>query len=256
MEYQQINAQTIGGWVREGWEWGRPVPREEFLRAKQGEIRILLTPTRPVPREWFGELAGRKVLGLASGGAQQMPVLSAAGARCTVMDITPEQLESERIYAEREGYEIGIVQGDMTRPLPFGDESFDLIVHPVSNCYIREVKPVWRECFRILRPGGRLLCGLDNGINFIVDEAEEKTIVRRLPYDPLSDPELMAEGIRNGDGVQFSHTLEEQIRGQLQAGFLLRDCYEDTNGSGRLHEYGIPTFWATYAEKPYAERTL
>lgn len=51
------------------------------------------------------------------------------------------------------------------------------------------------------------------------------------------------------DGIQFSHTLEEQIRGQLQAGFRLVDCYEDTYGEGRLHDLNIPTFWATYAVK-------
>lgn len=53
-------------------------------------------------------------------------------------------------------------------------------------------------------------------------------------------------------GMQFSHTLDEQIRGQIQAGFRIVDLYEDTNGEGRLHELGIPTFWATCAEKPAA----
>lgn len=52
------------------------------------------------------------------------------------------------------------------------------------------------------------------------------------------------------DGVQFSHTLDEQIRGQIQAGLRIVDLYEDTNGYGRLHELGIPSFWATLAQKP------
>jgi hypothetical protein len=50
-------------------------------------------------------------------------------------------------------------------------------------------------------------------------------------------------------GVQFSHTLDEQIRGQIQAGFVIKDLYEDINGTGPLHDHGIPTFWATLAAK-------
>ena len=51
-------------------------------------------------------------------------------------------------------------------------------------------------------------------------------------------------------GIQFSHTLEEQIGGQLRAGFIIRDLYEDTNSSGNLHEKNIPSFVAVLAEKP------
>ena len=118
---------------------------------------MVLTPTRKVPHEWLGDLRGKKILGLASGGGQQMPIFAALGAECTVLDYSRSQLESERMVAEREGYSIRIIRGDMTRPLPFADGEFDLIFHPVSNCYIREVKPVWKECWRVLRPGGVLL---------------------------------------------------------------------------------------------------
>lgn len=113
---------------------------EGFLKAEQGECRMLLTPTKPVPREWYpSDLSDLRVLGLASGGGQQMPVFAALGARCTVFDYAPSQLESERMVAEREGYEIEVVLGDMSRPLPFADGEFDLIFHPVSNCHIEEV---------------------------------------------------------------------------------------------------------------------
>jgi ubiquinone/menaquinone biosynthesis C-methylase UbiE len=99
-------------------------------------------------------LKGKRVLGLASGGGQQMPIFAALGAICTVFDYTEAQLESERMVSEREGYPIAIVQGDMTKPLPFEDGSFDLIFFPVSNVYIEEAKPVFKECYRILKKGG------------------------------------------------------------------------------------------------------
>lgn len=248
--YADVNARAIDGWNAAGWEWGTPITHEEYERARGGDWQMLLTPTKPVPPEWYPvDMSGLRVLGLASGGGQQMPIFSALGATCTVLDYTPSQLESDRMVAEREGYEIELVRGDMSRPLPFEDESFDLIFHPVSNCYIQDVKPLWRECHRILKPGGRLLAGLDNGFGYVFDYPEEERAVYSLPFNPLRNPDHMTALDPVEDGILFSHTLEGQIRGQLQAGFQLIDCYEDTSGKGRLHDLNIPVFWATYAVK-------
>lgn len=249
MGYTDINAETIDRWVENGWEWGVPISQEQFRAAVSGDWQMLLTPVKPVPREWFPPLRGTKVLGLASGGGQQMPIFAAQGAECTVLDYSERQLESERMVAAREGYAIEIVRADMTKPLPFPDASFDLIFHPVSNCYIEDVQHVWDECFRILRPGGLLMAGLDNGFNFLFGDEDEQEIRYSLPFNPLRDPKLMEDLRQTDSGVQFSHTLEEQIRGQIRAGFRLLDLYEDTNGSGFLHEHGVPTFWATLAQK-------
>lgn len=249
MDYQQMNAEFVDKWCRDGWEWGKPISHEDFLRAKAGDWQIFLTPTRPVPKAWLGDLQGAQVLGLASGGGQQMPVLSALGARCTLLDYSPQQCETERRVAAREGYGIRVIHADMTKPLPFADGAFDLIVHPVSNCYVEEVRPIFRECFRVLRPGGTLLCGLDNGINYIFDETGT-TLRYALPYNPLRDPALMEEALRNDWGVQFSHTLEEQIGGQLEAGLRLTDVYEDYDSQGNLASHHVPTYWATRAVKP------
>ena len=246
--YCDINSNTIDRWVEEGWEWGKPITHEAFLKAKNGEWQVLLTPTKPVPKEWFGTLSHKKLFGLASGGAQQIPVFSALGAECTVLDYSKKQCESEKETAEREGYSVNVIRGDMTKPLPFPDETFDIIFHPVSNVYIKEVEPVFKECFRILKKGGVLLCGLDNGINFMVDDDEER-IVNSFPFDPLKNSEQLKQLADSDCGVQFSHTAEEQIGGQLKAGFVLTDIYEDTNGEGRLHELNIPTFYATRAVK-------
>ncbi|MBQ1341445.1 MAG: class I SAM-dependent methyltransferase, partial [Erysipelotrichaceae bacterium] len=126
--YQDINAETIDRWIEEGWTWGVPISHEDYEKVRQGVWKILLTPTKAVPRDWFPELNGARVLGLASGGGQQMPVLTALGARCTVLDYSERQIEAERFVAAREGYEIDCVRADMTKPLPFADGSFDLIV--------------------------------------------------------------------------------------------------------------------------------
>ncbi|MDR0818447.1 MAG: class I SAM-dependent methyltransferase [Oscillospiraceae bacterium] len=251
MDYTEINSKTIDRWVENGWEWGTPIPHETFVNAKNGEWDVLLTPTKFVPKEWFPELNGAKLLGLASGGGQQMPIFTALGAVCTVLDYSEKMLDAERLVAEREGYEINIVKADMTKRLPFEDNSFDIIFHPVSNCYVEDVYHVWNECYRVLKPGGTLLAGMDNGLNFLFDSYDHPLVIANtLPYNPLKNPEQMKKLMDGNDGVQFSHTLAEQIGGQLKAGFILKDVYEDFNSDPDAIADGIPAYWATKAIKP------
>ncbi len=246
--YQDVNARTIDRWVDEGWEWGRPVSHEDYLRARAGDWQVQLTPTKPVPRGWLGDLRGKRVLGLASGGGQQGPLFVAAGAEVTILDYSPAQLATERAVAEREGYDIEVVRADMTKPLPFAGETFDLVFNPVSICYIREVEPLWREVARVLRPGGALLTGFDTVVNYLADEAEER-IVWRQPFDPLTQPEARAFLEADDAGMQFSHGLSETLGGMLRAGLSVVDVYEDTNGEGRLYELNVPTYLAVRAAK-------
>lgn len=248
MNYQDINAQTIDRWVEEGWEWGIPISHEVYMAAIEGKWDVVLTPTKAVPHHWFGELKGKKVLGLASGGGQQMPIFAALGAECTVLDYSPKQLESEHMVAAREGYEINIVRADMTKTLPFEDESFDLIFHPVSNCYVEKVEPIFAECYRVLKRGGVLLCGLGNEVNYLVND-DETTICNAMPFNPLQNEQQRKQLEQDDCGMQFSHNAEEQLGGQLKAGFVLTDIYSDTNGEGRLHEMGVETYYATRAIK-------
>ena len=70
MDYQQLNADTIDKWCRDGWEWSVPITHEAYMKAQQGDWQVYLTPTKPVPRAWLGELRGKRVLGLASAGGQ------------------------------------------------------------------------------------------------------------------------------------------------------------------------------------------
>ena len=229
---------------------------EQISQARSGIISILLTPTRPVPMEWFPVLKGLEVLCLASGGGQQGPILAAAGARVTVFDNSPKQLARDRHVAERENLEIELVEGDMADLSALPDNHFSLIIHPVSNIFIASVRPVWREAFRVLRPRGSLLAGIVNPVQYIfdfelLDEKGELEVRHSIPYSDLvslSD-EQRRSYLENGDPLEFGHTLEDQIGGQIDAGFLLSGFYEDIDPTSVLGEH-IPTFIATRAFKP------
>ena len=119
-KYQEINSQTIDRWVKEGWEWGEPITHEVYQKALNGDWGVLLTPTKNMPKEWLpNSIKDLKLLGLASGGGQQMPIFKALGADVTVLDYSKEQLKSEELVAKRECYSISIVHYDMTKVLPF-----------------------------------------------------------------------------------------------------------------------------------------
>ena len=138
-----IRAYNRAAWdknVERQNKWTVPISTETIQRARQGEFELLLTPTKPVPMNWFPELDGTRTLCLASGGGQQGPLLAAAGAVVTVFDNSPKQLEQDRLVANRDGLLIETVEGDMADLSIFAEQSFDLIVHPVSNEFVTDVR--------------------------------------------------------------------------------------------------------------------
>ncbi|MDQ0271291.1 class I SAM-dependent methyltransferase [Cytobacillus purgationiresistens] len=210
----------------EGGEWSLPISHQDFVKGLDGQFDMYLTPYKPVPQNWFIPLDGTKVLGLASGGGQQCPVFAAQQADVTVFDYSNQQLELEKMVVEREGSAIEIIKGDMSKRLPFEDESFDMIFHPVSNGYVEDVEHVWKECHRILKKGGGLLAGFTNPALYLFGEGENRlTIVNKLPFKGHTD-QSEEELVQTG-GIQLSHSLETQIGGQLKAGFQLQELYED-----------------------------
>jgi SAM-dependent methyltransferase len=256
VDVRTYNREAWNRQVAKGDRWTIPVGPEVISAARRGVWSVVLTPRKPVPREWFGELKGKEVLGLASGGGQQGPVLAAAGARVTIFDNSPAQLGQDRIVAEREGLSIRLVEGDMRDLSVFPDASFDLVFHPCSNTFVEGIRRVWREAYRVLRPGGVLLAGFCNPIMFLFDPDLEQQGVLQLKYKmPYSDfTSLTDEEQRRytdkGEPLCIGHSLEDQIGGQLDAGFMLAGFFEDKMTEGdRLAEY-MDSLCATRAVKP------
>jgi SAM-dependent methyltransferase len=170
MDVRGYNREAWDRQVESGNQWTVPFGPDVIEAARRGQGTVLLTDTKPVPRDWFPEMAGADVLFcLASGGGQQAPTFAAAGANVTVLDNSPKQLAQDRLVAERESLDLKTVQGDMRDPSAFADASFDLVFHPVSNLFVPEVRPIWNEVFRVLRSGGALLAGFLNPAVYVFD---------------------------------------------------------------------------------------
>jgi len=228
-------------------EWTRPVSAEVIERARHGDWSVVLIGYHPVDRSWFpADLSGVDILCLASGGGQQAPTLAAAGANVTVFDNSPRQLEQDEIVAERDGLSLTSVLGDMRDLSAFADGSFDIVFNPVSNLFCPDLTPVWRECHRVLREGGALMCGFMNPDIYIFDnpalDRGELVVAHRLPV--VDDTRVAA-----GEAVEYSHTLEEQIGGQLAAGFVMTGFAQAPHQADATGPY-MPGYYATRAVKP------
>ncbi len=260
MDVTEFNRNAWNLQSLEGCRWSTPHPPEIIERARRGEWDVILTPNRPVPRPWFPghpDLGGMSILGLASGGGQQIPIFAAAGASVTSYDASDVQLQKDEETCRRHGLDVTIVQGDMADLSAFDSGTFDLIFHPVSNVFAPSLDTVWRECHRVLRPGGRLLSGFMNPCFFLFDhyEAErtgEWTIRFRLPYSDLDglSEKALADHLGAQVSLEFSHSWEEQIGGQCAAGLSIRGFYEDgwDDESSGLNRW-MPLFAATLAVK-------
>ena len=264
MDIFEYNRRAWDHQVEIGNRWTVPVDTDTIARARAGDWHVLLTPLKPVPHSWFsaktGSLAGIRILALASGGGQQVPIFAAAGAEVTVLDQSPRQLGQDRLVCEREGLSVRIEQGDMRDLSRFDSETFDLIFHPCSNGFVPEIQPVWNECIRVLKRGGVLLAGFVNPVLYAVDPDLDLKGTAQLKYSiPYSDLTSLSDEDRKKytdreEPLCFGHTLDDQLGGQLRAGFHLTDLFEDRWGDdpekfGALNSL-IPCFMATRAVKP------
>ena len=234
--------------------WPSKITPEMVVAARNGDLsRVVLIGHEPLIRDWLPvDLGGVRILCLASGGGQQGPLLAAAGARVTVFDNSPAQLERDTQVAAREGLEIATVLGDMRDLSMFPDASFDVVINPVSNVFCPELAPVWSECARVLVTGGRLLVGFMNPDLYIfdfdaLDERGEFIVRHPLPY---SDTEVLTpEEISALDRpLEFSHTMREQVGGQISAGFAIIGWDETVHHADATAKY-MPGYYATLAVK-------
>ena len=95
------------------------------------------------------------VLDVACGTGNAAIRSAQAGGRTTGLDLTPELLEAGRAEARQAGVEVEWVEGD-AEDLPFGDETFDVVLSTFGVMFPPRHRVTAAELARVLRPGGRL----------------------------------------------------------------------------------------------------
>ncbi len=219
--------------VSQNNRWTVPVSDKVIAAARNGDFKIILTPKTPLPKEWLADIKDKKILALASGGGQQGPILAAAGADVTVVDLSEKQLEQDLSVAKRENLQIATLCCSADHLSGLDDQSFDIILNPVSNCFFPELTPVWKECARVLKKGGWIAFGFNNPISYCFDFEKANRghfeMKYPLPFSDMKsfDDKEKARFLRKEAPLEFSHTLTDQISGILKSGFVITDFFED-----------------------------
>ena len=259
LETKEIFAHNRTAWdksVEAANQWTVPVTPEQIEQARQQNFDIVVTPIKPVPKEWLGHIENKNILALAGAGGQQAPLLAAAGAKVTVVDLSPKQLDQDRSVARRENLEITIINSTADDLSMLEANLFDLIINPCSSCFFPKLQPVWQECRRVLKPGGDLITGFNNPISYCFDfeKANQGHYEMRYPL-PFSDIKSFSSKekerfIREETPLEFSHTLSDQIGGLITLGFVVDGFYEDDWGGKDPIDRFFPQFMALKAHLP------
>ena len=200
-----------------GVNWSEPAAAEQLKNARTGKPELPFGANDVIPLEWLGDLRGKKVLCLAGAGGLQAPLLTCAGADVTVLDLSERMLDRDREIAAHEDLPIRIEHGNMCDLSRFADGSFDLVLNPPSLFYVPDVMPVFREVHRVLKKGGSFIMISLAPITYVCDYDETAgcyKAVNRMPYRSTDHAD-------QGDWVEYGHTMESYIGGQLECGFVL-----------------------------------
>jgi SAM-dependent methyltransferase len=237
--------------------WTKPYSTELVDAARNGNFQVQLTLFKPTPADWLPNLKGKDLLGLASAGGQQGPLFAAAGANVTIIDNSPKQLAQDRFVAERDNLEITTILGDMADLSQFADGSFDIVFNPGSTMFVPDVNPIYAEAFRVLRPGGRFMTGFMNPDQYMFDfdqhDNHKKLVVKHTKPFKSADLPQEERDIEFGAGspLEFAHSLDDLMGGQVRAGFMITSFFEDDwDPAEDVMAPFLPAMFATLAVKP------
>lgn len=244
--------------------WDRLAKKQDRL-AKPARDVDFANPLRSVdgPGWLGGDIRGQRVLCLAAGGGRQGPIYAAAGAIVTVVDISPAMLELDRAVAAERKIDLRTIEASMDNLAMLGDGSFDLVIHPVSTCYVPSVLPVYREVARVLVAGGlyisqhkqpaSLQASLEadrgayrletsyyepestqsnDSVSGVVDakSAQHSPLgqraTRKQPLPPATKPNL----IREEGTLEYVHRWEELLGFMCRCGLVIEDLTEPRHG--------------------------
>ena len=213
------NQDSWDAMAREQRRFAQPVLDRQFadaLKALQAD-------------PWFeGRLAGARLLCLGSGGGRQSALYAAAGAEVTVVDISREMLALDREVASQRRLDLRPVQASIDDLSAFAPTSFDIVVQPVSSCYVPDVGAVYRQVARVVVGGGIYISQHKQPASLqCVSDPNAGGYALTEPYyrsDPL--PQVAGSPCREEGTLEFLHRWEQLIGGLCRAGFVVEDLSE------------------------------
>ncbi|MFT4688105.1 MAG: class I SAM-dependent methyltransferase [Verrucomicrobiia bacterium] len=210
--------------------WDR-LAREEYPLARAvGEKEIKNPAFITNPWGWIGkDVKGKRVLCLAAGGGKHSVLFALAGADTTVVDISPEMLELDRREASERGLKMRILEASMDNLSALESDQFDIVIQPVSSCYVPDLLTVYREVARVLKADGIYVCqhkqpqSLQTGLRPIgVGYVVQERYYRSGPLPQISG----VNPVREEGAQEFLHRWDDLLGGLCKNGFMIEDVAE------------------------------
>jgi SAM-dependent methyltransferase len=178
---------------------------------------------------WLGEsITGKRVLCLAAGGGRQSALYAAAGAIVTVVDLSPAMLALDRQVAGERNLNLRTIETSMDDLSMLAPAEFDIVIQPVSTCYVPDVCRVYRELARVTSPGGLYISQHKQPASLQADvQPSAHGYVLVEPYyrqGPL--PQVAGSQHREPGTLEYLHRWEELLGGLCRAGFVIEDLIE------------------------------
>jgi ubiquinone/menaquinone biosynthesis C-methylase UbiE len=210
--------------------WDRLAKKQDRLAKPAREVDFA-NPLQSVdgPGWLGGDISGKRVLCLAAGGGRQGPIYAAAGAIVTVVDISPSMLELDRIVAGERDISLKTIEASMDDLSAIHDDSFEIVIHPVSTCYVPDVVPVYHEVARVLCADGLYISQHKQPTSLQTTIEAEATGYRiehpyygSSPLPPSAKPNL----IREDGTLEYIHRWEQLLGAMCRAGLVIEDMTE------------------------------
>lgn len=205
---------------------------ETARRADIGEPLAAADPLGWIERP----VTGKRILCLAAGGGKHGPLFAKAGATATVVDLSPEMLALDRNIAAEFGVQVRAIEASMDSLTLLPEGGFDIVVQPVSTCYVPDVRKVYAEVARVLIGGGVYISqhkqpaalqaeAVSNGRGYLITEPYHR-------QGPL--PIIQGDfAHRESSALEFLHTWEALLGGLCRAGFVIEDLIEPRHSDSR-----------------------
>jgi SAM-dependent methyltransferase len=204
----------------------------------------------------LNDVAGKKVLCLASGGGQDSVAFGLLGAEVTVYDLSDVQLSRDREAAAHHDLQVVTIQGDMRDLSVFLENNFDIVWQPYSINFSPTVEPVFQEVARVLKSGGIYYIAFANPFVQSIDDegwdGQAYPLSGRYrdgedlsPYFPHWDVEQPDGTIVKVDSPhEFRHTLSTVLNTLMENGFIFLHLQEWM----RLDENPEPGSWMHFTQ--------
>ncbi len=182
---------------------------------------------------WLGRnVGGKRVLCLAAGGGWHGPLFASVGANVTVVDISPEMLAQDRKIAKERGLSMQVVESAMDDLSMFQDGQFEIVVQPVSTCYVSNINRGYLEVARVLAPAGLYIsqhkqpASLQADVKFRQGYGITESYYRKGPLPAAPDGSMH----REPGTLEYLHRWDDLLGGLCRAGFVIEDVAEPRHG--------------------------